>query len=321
MTKRICREKAKEYLFRNDLPPALEVEHGESFVIETEDALSGYIRSANVLPMKENLPLSKFTPGKGNPTGGPVYVKGAQKGDLLVVTVEKIVPDKQGCTVIFPGVGPLADSKKWVTLTEPYTHIIQHLPGPSGTTRDGKGVFTNKITWDLKPFIGTIGVAPEYEAESTSVGQGPWGGNLDCRDIKEGSKVYLNCYNDGGLLFVGDVHATQGDTEFYGVADETRAEVTLSCQVIKGKRIPFLRVEKPDSIVSLYCDKPLEAAVTSAIIALMEWMVEEYSVDAREAYMHVTINPDFRVNVYQMVALGRIRYTVGAEMPKKYLLP
>ena len=67
------------------------------------------------------------------------------------------------------------------------------------------------------------------------MGQGSWGGNMDCREIREGSTIYLNCYHDGGLLFVGDVHGSQADTEFYGIADETRAEVTLSCEVDQGE--------------------------------------------------------------------------------------
>ena len=78
---------------------------------------------------------------------------------------------------------------------------------------------------------------------------------------------------------------------------------------------------KADSIVSVYSFRPLEDAVEYAIDDLMRWMVTDYGVSQRDAYMHMSINPDFRVNVYQMVRLGRIQYTVGAEMPKKYLVP
>ena len=63
----------------------------------------------------------------------------------------------------------------------------------------------------------------------------------------------------------------------------------------------------------------LEDAVEFAMVNLMEWMVAEYSVEERDAYMHMCLNPDFRVNVYQMVRLGNLEYTVGAEIPKKYL--
>ena len=101
----------------------------------------------------------------------------------------------------------------------------------------------------------------------------------------------------------------------------TRSELTLSCRVIKNKRIPFVRLEKEESIVSLYSFRPLEDAVETAIVNLMEWMVTEYGVSERDAYMHTCINPESRINVYQMVRLGRIQYTAGAEIPRRYLVP
>ena len=318
---RISRVQAMEYEFDHRHPPKLRVGQGESFVVETEDAASGLVRSADVASRLDELPTRRFFPPKANPIGGPIYVEGADRGDLLEVTIEQIEVDEQGFTNMRPGAGPLGDSYRWRSLQGPFVHIIKHVPGPSGTTRDGKGVFNDGITWDLQPMIGTIGTAPDREVETSAVGQGPWGGNLDVRDVKEGTKCYLNCYHDGGLLYVGDVHASQGDTEFYGTADETRAQLTLSCRVVKDKQIPFVRLEKPDTIVSLYSYRPLEAAVEYAIVNLMEWMVTEYGVSERDAYMHMSINPDFRVNVYQMVRLGRLQYTVGAEMPRKYLVP
>ena len=318
---RITRDQAMLYEFDFRHPPKLRVKQGESFEVETEDAGSGLTRSPDAATRMADFPTQQFFPPKGNPIGGPVYVEGAERGDLLEVTIEKIEVGDQGFTAHRPGRGPLGDSYRWQSLRGPYVHIIKHLPGPSGTTRDGKGVFTDKITWDLQPMIGTIGTAPDREVETSSVGQGPWGGNLDVRDMKEGTKCYLNCYHEGGLLYVGDVHASQGDTEFYGTADETRSELQLSCRVIKDKQIPFVRLEKEESIVSLYSFRPLEDAVESAIVNLMEWMVTEYGVSERDAYMHMCINPEFRVNVYQMVRLGRIQYTVGAEMPRKFLVP
>lgn len=317
---RIPMSEAMEYEFDHRHPPKLRVKQGESFVIETEDAGSGLVRSTDVASRLDDLPTRKFDPPKGNPIGGPVYVEGAERGDLLEVTIEQIIVDEQGFTNFRPGSGPLGDSYRWQSLRGPYVHIIKHLPGPSGTTRDGKGVLNDKVSWDLQPMIGTVGTAPDREVETSSVGQGAWGGNLDVRDIKEGTKVYLNCYHEGGLFYAGDVHAGQGDTEFYGTADECRAEVTLSCRVIRDKHVPFVRLEKPDSIVQLYSYRPLEDAVESAIVNLMEWMVTEYGVSEKDAYMHTCVNPEFRINVYQMVRLGRIQYTAGAEIPKKFLV-
>jgi len=108
--------------------------------------------------------------------------------------------------------------------------------------------FNERVSWPVAPFIGTIAVAPEREVLTSIFGQGIGGGNIDCRDIRPGDILYLNAQNDGGLLFVGDVHASQGDTEFSGVAAESRAEVTLSVEIIPGKRFPIrgLKPHQPD---------------------------------------------------------------------------
>jgi len=315
---RIPRALATRHAFNHADTPALTVKQGESFVVETEDALDGDIRSADIAGIHAHW---YSTEPHGNPSGGPVFVEGAEQGDLLAVTIERITVDDQGVTVMFPGAGPLADSVHWRAAAEPFAHVLRHVPGPSGTTRDGVGIMNDTTRWTLRPFIGTLGVAPEREVQTTVMGQGPWGGNLDCREFCEGSTVLLNCSHPGGLLYLGDVHASQGDTEFYGSADEARAEVQVRCEVIKNKKAAFVRVVKPESIVSVFCSRPLEHAVESAILDLMSWMVEEYGLSQRDACLHAGINPDFRVHVYQMFRSGRLEYTAGAEIPKRYLSP
>ena len=320
--KRVSREKNQRHLFDRAVVPTVQVEIGERLVVETEDAMSGRIRSTEDLRTRERmLPMSGFEPPLGNPLAGPIYVHGVSRGDILAVHIEQIVPDLQGVTTIRPGIGALADSERWSEIhASEYTHIIRHEPGPSGTTRDGKAVYRDGVHWDMAPFVGTIGVAPEVEVETSVFGQGVWGGNWDCRDIREGSVVYLNCYNDGALLYLGDVHGTQGDGEWSGTANETRAEVTLHCTVVKNKRIPYARIEKEHSIIALYAARPLEDAVNTAITYLLEWMVEEYGLKPRDAYLRITLNPKFRINVYQLVAMGKLQYTVGAEYPKDELV-
>lgn len=317
----ILREQAKEYFFDGRMKPVLRVEQGESFKVETEDAYSGNIKSLEDWLNVESFPWAQTTPWLSNPMGGPIYVEGAEKGDVLCVHIESITVDEIGRTSWRHLQGPLGDSRKWPELSEPFFHIIRHLPGPSGTTRDGKGVMNERISWNIAPCIGSIGVSPEVEVVASSCGQGPWGGNVDIRDITEGTTVLFPVFHEGALLYVGDVHGSQGDTEFYGIANECRAEITLKCEVIKQKRIPFFRLEKPDSIVSVYCYRPLETAIQTAVFYLMEWMVTDYGVGPREAYLYTTINPDFRINVYQMTRFENLQFTVGAEIPKRYLRP
>ncbi|MBM3709666.1 MAG: hypothetical protein FJW61_04520, partial [Actinobacteria bacterium] len=214
MTKRLSRNIEFGYLFDYNKKPVLTVEEGESFIVETEDNLSGLIKSDKD-PLLANLKhLTKYDPPKFNPVHGPIYIKGAGNGDLLEVSIEKIIPAEVGFSAIDPEAGPLCDNKKWPELGEAYIKILKNIPGPSGTTRDGKVIYNEYISWDIEPMIGTIGVATEYEIHGTLNGQTPCCGNWDCKDIKEGSKLYLNCFHDGALLFLGDVHASQGDTEW-----------------------------------------------------------------------------------------------------------
>lgn len=308
------------YLISKDVDPVIRVRPGESFVVETEDNVSGCIQREEQLATEEFVPGLGHSPAKVNPVAGPIYVEGAEKEDLLAVHIERIIPAHQGHTFFGIGIGPLDNSIRWPELTRPYTQILKHIPGPSGTAADGTVVLNKRHSWPIRAFIGTIATAPEWEAESSVAGQGPWGGNMDVRDISEGKILYLNCYNKGGLLFLGDVHASQADTEFYGTANECRADVTLKCEIIQKKRIPGPRIETSDSIITVCSDKPLEAAVTRAMLDLMDCMVSEYGIDPRTAYMFTTINPDVHVHVYQMVAIGKLRYTVGVEILKKYLV-
>ena len=81
-----------------------------------------------------------------------------------------------------------------------------------------------------------------------------------------------------------------------------------------------MRIEKPDSIVSVYADKPLEVAVETATINLMDWLITEYGFTPTDAYCLVSTCPDFRINVYQMCKIAKLSFVAGAEIPKRYLI-
>jgi amidase len=313
--KRIPREKARVYVFDRALPPILRVAPGEKFVVETEDSNSGYLRQEGQSPLNRPF-IDETWPPSANPVGGPIYVEGVRKGDLLAIKIEDILVAADQSFTFAARRGPIHDSYKWSEAAEPWTHILRHEPGPSGTMRDGKIWFNDKVSWPVSPFIGTIAVAPEREVITSIYGQGSGGGNIDCREVKPGNTFFMNSQNEGGLLFVGDVHASQGDTEFSGVAAETRAEVTLSVDVIPAKKIPYPRIETPTHLISLYNSRPLEHAVTKAVFHLMEWLVEEYGMSQRDAYMQISVNPEVRVQIYQMIPDMPLFYTAGVEFPK-----
>ena len=317
---RISREDARKYAFDWRDEPLLHVEPGESFEIETYDASTGYFKTPEDKAIPGRRAGFDRTPPTANPIGGPVYLAGAQRGDTLVVTIEDIVVDDYSWTAIGPRRGPLGESTRWPELSSDYTtRIFRHTPGPSGTTRDGTLQFNDRIQWPITPFIGTLGVAPDREVTTSIDGQGEWGGNLDIRDAAPGNRVLLPIFHEGARFYLGDVHASQGDTEFTGTAAETKATVRVKLDLIRGKRIPWMRIEKPDAIVSVYAFRPLEVAVETATFNLMDWLITEHGYTPTDAYCLVSTCPDFRINVYQMCKLAKLNYVAGAEIPRKYL--
>jgi acetamidase/formamidase len=179
--------------------------------------------------------------------------------------------------------------------------------------------FSDKIAWPITPFVGTFGVTPDREVTTSLDGQGEWGGNLDIRDVAPGNRVLLPIFHPGALFYLGDVHASQGDTEFSGTAAETKATVRLKLELVKGRPVSCMRIEKPESIVSVYAYRPLEVAVETATVNLMAWLIADYGFTPTDAYCFVSTCPDFRINVYQMCKLGKLNYVAGAEVPKRYL--
>ncbi|MCI0641810.1 MAG: acetamidase/formamidase family protein [Gemmataceae bacterium] len=317
---RILREQAKKYAFDWEDKPLLRVRSGESFEIETYDASSGFIKTAADKAIPSLRAGFDRMPPAVNPIGGPVFLEGAERGDVLVVTIEDIIVDSYSWVAIGPRRGPLGETTRWPELSSDYTtKIFQHTPGPSGTNRDGTLHFSEKISWPITPFIGTFGVAPDREVTTSLDGQGEWGGNIDVRDAAPGNKLYLPIYHPGALFYLGDVHASQGDTEFTGTAAETKSTVRLKLEVLKKKYIPWLRIEKPDSIIALSANRPLEVAVETATTNLMDWMITEHGFTPTDAYCLVSTCPDFRIHVYQMCKIFKLCFVAGAELPKRYL--
>src|SRR5262245_5913371 len=290
---RILRDQARKYTFDWRDEPLLHVRPGESFEVETWDASTGFFNSPADKAVPTKRPGFDRTPAMANPIGGPVYLEGAERGDTLVVTIESIEVADFSWIAIGPRRGPLGESTRWPELSSEYvTKIFRHTPGPSGTTRDGTLHFSERISWPITPFIGTIGVAPDREVTTSMDGQGEWGGNLDIRDVCPGHRILLPIHHKGALFYLGDVHASQGDTEFTGTAAETNATVRVSLDLIKGKKVPWMRIDKPGSIVSVSANRPLEVAVETATINLMAWLIADYGFSPADAYCLVGTCPE-----------------------------
>jgi amidase len=319
---RILRDQARKYAFDARDEPLLRVQPGESIEIETFDASTGYFKTTADKAVPGKRPGFDRIPPLANPIGGPIFVVGAERGDVLAISIEDILVADFSWIAVGPRRGPLGESTRWPELSGEYTtKIFRHTPGASGTTRDGVLHFNDAISWPITPFIGTLGVAPDREVTTSLDGQGEWGGNLDIRDATVGNRILLPVFHPGALFYLGDVHASQGDTEFSSTAAETNSTVRVKFELIKNKKIPWMRIEKPTSIVSVFASRPLEVAVETATITLIDWLVSEHGYTPTDAYCLVSTCPDFRINVYQMCKLRHISYVAGAELPRRYLKP
>jgi amidase len=110
-------------------------------------------------------------------------------------------------------------------------------------------------------------------------------------------------------------------SEYAGLADDTAADVRARCHIVKQKRIPgVFRIETPTSLIQVDSARntgSMERALNGAFIGMMTWLVEDYKMDTKEAYLHFTVNPELIIHTYQFV--GSAFYAVGIEFPKKYL--
>ncbi|WOH52432.1 acetamidase/formamidase family protein [Bradyrhizobium sp. sBnM-33] len=319
---RLSKEKAVVIDFGAHLKPQLQVEPGESFVVETLDNFWDLLGDAGSVPDLKHPRIRAQQYPRVNPVAGPVYLNGAEPGDTIVVNLEKIDVRDWGWTGTVQGMGRLTGLSYLADIDVDFSTVISHVPGPSGTLADGTAVMNvgREVRWPLAPFLGTILTAPERGIENTLKSQGPWGGNIDVRDVCAGSRIYMNSAHPGGLLFFGDVHASQGDSELTGNANETAAEVTASMRLLKGRSVPgVIRIEKPHSLIQVDSARnsgSSERAITNCFVNMIRWLVDDFGMSKREAYLHMSANSLVRVNVYQ--ATGTT-FVCGVEFPKQCL--
>jgi acetamidase/formamidase len=321
----ITREESGVFEFGREMEPLITVEQGESFRIETWDPFKGQLYDVGLGDFEnEDVPVLN-TPPPGfdaNPVSGPVYVEGVEPGDTIAVTVEEIVPQR-GFTTTLESLGNLPGREGWDDCKVNRAHEVELEPGPSGTTADGIARLEldgHTWEWDLNPHIGTIVTAPGRTVQEPLTTQGPWGGNMDVRDLAQGSTVYLNSYTEGGLVFAGDVHASQSDSEYTGIAVETYSEIVLRVEVAE-KAVPgVFRIEDDEYIIHVDSSKNAGSpwdALDNCFVAMMKELVSDYGLSEREAYVQMSVNPGVQARTYQFVRPGF--FTVGVKLDKAML--
>lgn len=287
----------------NSIPPRIAIDPGDTVIFETVEA-SG----AQLTPSSQPSDLTNLDFGKVNPLTGPVYVNGAQPGDILKVEILGFQHKGWGWTGIIPGFGLLADE-----FPDPYLKIWE--------LGQDEAEFKPGIVIPLEPFCGSMGVAPRVEGPVSTVAPTEHGGNLDTRGLVKGATLYLPVWVEGALFSCGDCHAAQGDGEVCGTGIEAPMAVTLRFDLIKGQSIPELRFETPSPLtkvdragyyVTTAHGPDLLENARQAIRYMIDYLGQAHGLSRQEAYALCSVAVDLKIS--QVVDVPN--FIVSAYLPK-----
>ncbi|MCC6178891.1 MAG: acetamidase/formamidase family protein [Chloroflexi bacterium] len=283
------------YHFGPDVEAVAEIESGDTVVFETLDASSGRIPAG--------MPVLEYTrirdPNRVNPATGPVAVHGASPGDELRVEIQAIDVGPVGWARLTPGSGVMRDE-----IAETVGMLFR---------RDGDDLVTESgIRLPIRPMIGVIGTCPADASYPTAL-PGPHCGNLDFNDMTIGTVAHLPVWRPGGLLALGDVHASMGDGEVSGTAVEITGRVRVRVERVPdtGPGRPWF--ETANSWMSFGHAPDLEEAVRQALAHMASMLEERLGIGRTDAYLLLTARGDVRIG--QSARCG-IDQTVRVLFPK-----
>ncbi len=264
----------------------------------------------------------------GHVITGPVYIEGAEPGDMLevqILDVETRVPwginntsSRGGVfSTSYPG---FSEDDAELEIAPGTRHLIR-------TGRMGGGevaFFAPDIQVPLAPFMGILAVAPDPVMGQPGVTMpgvqgsrppGAFGGNLDVKDLKAGTTLYLPVFQRGALFYTGDPHSAQGDGEVSGTAIEQSLTGTFRFVVHKGKSISGPRAEDDTHYMIMGIDLDLDRAMRHATWEVVDFLVEEKGLTPAKALSLASIAVDFRVG--EVVDLTQV---VVGYIPKDIFL-
>ena len=249
---------------------------------------------------------------------GPIAIEGAEPGDTLVVEILKVRPNRPTAVSTQGGrFGALVPDQGTAFLNEtfPRGRYVWRIDRERMTgTVDLPGSRLKSVTIPLRPMLGRVAVAPEGDEQFGGLWPGPFGGNMDVSDVREGTTVSLPVFHPGALFYFGDGHAAQGDGEVCGSGLETSMEVAFRFDLVKKKAIAWPRLEDAEYLMVAASARPLSDALRLSFVELVQWLVAEHGFDKADAYQLVSQSAVIRVgNMVDPL------YTVVAKFPKRLL--
>jgi amidase len=276
-------------------PAVAAIDAGERITFETVDARAGemFVHEPGRLV---DLPRPS---GRGNRITGPLDVRGAQPGDALVVTIDEIRWASDGWVGAHAHVHPASTGR------------IPRSLARVCALRDGRVEFSERLSFPQRPLIGTIGTAPAGPAAPCGL-PGRHGGNLDHPLVGLGARLYLPVSVTGGWLYVGDVHAAQGNGELSGVAVEAAADVVLHIGVMGGAGLDWPWVETEASVAVLACGATFDDARRACVDAALDLLVRRLALEPAEALALLSAVGDLQIGQ----AFGGMEVTLALALPR-----
>jgi acetamidase/formamidase len=298
-------------VYDTNLAPILTIDSGDS--LSFPDTWSHFLNEMQPgVPIDTLAKLRTNNPGKGpHSIIGPIAVNKAEPGDVLEIRNQRVRPYEWGATYNNPGaVG---------TGLLPQDYPQGQIKYVDLDVRAMTSKFMPNITIPLRPFQGTLGVAPPdgyFPALSpgvtSSVPPGPHAGNLDLSELTEGSTLYIPVWKPGALIYTGDSHAVQGDGEICLTAIETRMkELQIQVVVHKQKRLSWPVAETNTHWIIMGLDRDLNAAMTLAARNAIKFLAAQAKISELDAYALCSIAVSFRVTQVVDIVRG-----VHALIPK-----
>ncbi len=284
------------------LEPRLRISPGDEVRIECKDASGG-----QVYPGMTVEEFQKIDRNRIHSLTGPIWIEGAEAGDVLQVDVLDIEHHGWGWSSVIPGLGFLRER-----FSTPY-FFNWKLEG--GETRS-----LAPVVLPLRPFLGVMGVARADDGQFRTRPPGSFGGNLDVRELCAGSTLYLPVYNKGALFSCGDGHAAQGDGEVCINGIECPLDATLRFQLHKQRPLAGPMVEAREEVVSdswvvVECGDDLVAAARNATHRMVDLLVSRWGMEEVQAYVLCSVALKLRLS--QVV--NEPVYTVSGAISKQIL--
>ena len=289
--------------FSSAIPPVLRVQSGAIIDVQTQEASAGQIHCGDDVSALDGLEFDPI-----HPLTGPVYVEGAEPGDVLKVKLLQVELVDCGWNSILPGFGFLADK-----FTEPY---LKTYPMQRGDTHIQ---FSDKIRIPLKPFPGVMGVAPETPEMLSTIPPRENGGNMDDPHMVEGTTVYFPVFVPGALFSIGDGHAVQGMGEVCGTAVEAPLHIVYKVELIKGGRaLREPEYETDDYYAVTSIGKTIDEAAKKAVAYMVDYLEAEQGLSRNEAYALCSLAGDLQIAEVvdvpnMMVAMHMSKEVLGIE--------